>query len=181
MTRRTAVCLAKAALVGAAAISLLSGCGLRDPYNQPPPTRPAQQTTQPRPPVLTVALPPASADQPAVVLYRFATLYATVTPAGAEQRAHALAALADPAFAARLNAGARSARADAVRGMPPGAVTVGGVASLALSADGRGVVVLQERLKTARGVIGAPVTDVCNATLVHLAAGWRVASFELQP
>jgi hypothetical protein len=115
------------------------------------------------------------------VLYRFATLYASVSADTAPERQRALGALAADGLAAQLHAIPRQATLAAARGLPAGAKQIGTVTSLQLApAHGdrqTGVVILSEQLSP-NPTSARPTPVVYTASLARTQVGWRVTSFQ---
>jgi hypothetical protein len=130
---------------------------------------------------------PTLADVPAGatgILRRFALIYGNFSASTVRRQQQALVALATGAYERDLRASEHQAELAATRAMPPGASTASTIASAQLAppqgALERGVAILLERLQTASGVRGQPVTDVYLTELLKTRNGWRVAHFTPQ-
>lgn len=190
MRRSVQICAAAFALLA------LTGCGLHDPYNSasPPPLtghrRVSASGSASAPPSspLPLGAAPTVAGVPARaagVLRRFALIYGNFSASTVRRQQQALIALATGAYERDLRASEHQAELAATRAMPPGASTTSTIASAQFApphgALERGVAILLERLQTASGVRGQPVTDVYLAELLKTRNGWRVARFAPQP
>jgi hypothetical protein len=182
--RRAAVTLATVAMLIAS-----GGCAL-DPYAKPAPktpaatsatTAPGRALAQPELTARVVAAPSRGDRGPAAVLYRFATAYGNVSPRTVARQERALAQLAAGPLATQLATEAHAARAQSIRALPGGARVSSTISSLQLApragSQQHGVVILEERLVTDRGVIGLPVTTVFLAGLLDQGGRWQVTSF----
>jgi hypothetical protein len=173
----------------------MSGCGLRDPYNDP--TASSHSPAAPATAAVTAPVAPAVAPSSQVhaasgsgasaaeIISRFALAYANFSVATVAARQRKLIALSTAAFARVLRLRDRRATLDAARAMPPGARMTGTLSALQLTNQPGGgataSLTIGEGLRLANGAAEQPLAEAYTAQLTDTPDGWRVAAFTPAP
>jgi hypothetical protein len=148
---------------------LLAGCGISDPYNQPPP---AQTAAAPRTEGASTGAPGSSLQ----VLERFTRAWANWTAGALPAQRHLLAGLATGRLAGELQRDATQARRTALE-QASGAYSHGYLVGLIREGDGRLVLVTYEVSAPAGGAAQGGY-HIYLARTQHTTHGWRVSEWQ---